>query len=166
MVRTWKSGVPRQGWLALFLAFLPGLAAGEGYIGMGTGYAGLRPDDQDLVQLSGEYWGPSPWWLLRPFAGLGMDELGDGAFFAGALLDYPLGGRWFLVPSFGPTLYWHNGGFDLGLPLEFRSGLELAYSRRNGQRFGLGVYHVSNANLGDRNPGVEMFALWWRFPIP
>jgi lipid A 3-O-deacylase len=53
-------------------------------------------------------------------------------------------------------LYFDNGGFDLGHPIEFRSGIELGYETKAGWRFGLGYDHRSNTGIfANRNPGVE-----------
>ncbi len=54
-----------------------------------------------------------------------------------------------------PGLYADNGGFDLGGPIEFRSGIELGYEGRNGWRYALSYDHRSNAGLYDKNPGIE-----------
>lgn len=153
--------------LFLLLVLMPGVSAGQGeaLLGVGGGQAGLRPDDRDLAHGSLELWGSAWRGLFRPMIGAWRDELGDGAVFAGVAMDYPLSPHWRLIPSFAPSYYQRGKGFDLGLPLEFRSGLELARRWSNGHRLGLGIYHVSNANLGDRNPGVELLSLWWRIPL-
>lgn len=54
-------------------------------------------------------------------------------------------------------LYAKNGGFDLGVPIEFRSGVELGYENDAGWRFAVGYDHRSNTGIfGGINPGVEM----------
>ncbi len=60
---------------------------------------------------------------------------------------------------------------QLGHPLEFKSGLDLMYRFRNDVRIGAGLYHISNAALGDhpshgtRNPGVEVLMLKYQIPF-
>ena len=61
-------------------------------------------------------------------------------------------------------LYAENGGFDLGGPIEFRSGLELGYENRKGWRFGLSYDHRSNTGIFARNPGIE--TVMFRVSIP
>jgi hypothetical protein len=63
------------------------------------------------------------------------------------------------VPFTGAGLYEEGDGKDLGGPVEFRSGLEVAV--RAGARWwvGLSYYHLSNAVLYDRNPGEESLVL-------
>ena len=60
---------------------------------------------------------------------------------------------------------------QLGHPVEFKSGLDFMYRFRNDVRVGAGLYHISNAALGDhpshgtRNPGVEVLMLKYQIPF-
>lgn len=63
-----------------------------------------------------------------------------------------------------PGLYFDNGGFDLGGPIAFRSGIELGYETRQGWRMALSYDHRSNAGIYDENPGVE--TVQFRVSIP
>lgn len=63
-----------------------------------------------------------------------------------------------------PGLYFDNGGYDLGGPIEFRSGIELGYENRKGWRFGLSYDHRSNAGIYDNNPGIETVAFHVSIP--
>lgn len=56
-------------------------------------------------------------------------------------------------------LYSRGTGVDLGGPIEFRSGIEVAYRMESGMRLGLGWDHRSNLEIYSRNPGVEMMHL-------
>ena len=62
-------------------------------------------------------------------------------------------------------VYADNGGFDLGGPIQFRSGIELGYENRNGWRFGLSYDHRSNAGLYANNPGSSRRCMF-RVSIP
>ncbi|RYG89757.1 acyloxyacyl hydrolase [Loktanella sp. IMCC34160] len=64
-----------------------------------------------------------------------------------------------------PGLYAPNDGFDLGGPLEFRSGIEFGYETRSGVRFGLAYDHRSNADIFAQNPGIETVQLRVSFPM-
>ena len=44
---------------------------------------------------------------------------------------------------------------DLGNDAEFYSQLRLEYKLENGAKIGLGIGHISNADIGDHNPGAE-----------
>ena len=63
-----------------------------------------------------------------------------------------------------PGLYLDNGGFDLGGPIEFRSGIEVGYENDRGWRFGLSYDHRSNAGIYDDNPGIE--TVQFRVSVP
>lgn len=62
-------------------------------------------------------------------------------------------------------LYSRGTGVDLGGPIEFRSGIELAYHLENGMRLGLGWDHRSNLEIYARNPGVEMVHVRLSIPL-
>jgi len=54
---------------------------------------------------------------------------------------------------------------DLGSPLEFRSSIEVGVRLSHGQRLSLLLYHLSNAGLGYRNPGVEVLGIGYSFGL-
>jgi len=62
-------------------------------------------------------------------------------------------------------LYSRGTGVDLGGPIEFRSGIEVAYHLENGMRLGLGWDHRSNLEIYSRNPGVEMVHVRLSIPL-
>ncbi|MFW2589046.1 acyloxyacyl hydrolase [Sagittula sp. SSi028] len=64
-----------------------------------------------------------------------------------------------------PGLYFDNGGFDLGGPIEFRSGVEVGWEARNGLRMALSYDHRSNAGIYDENPGIETVAFHVSVPL-
>jgi lipid A 3-O-deacylase len=68
------------------------------------------------------------------------------------------------TPNFEPGIYFAGVGRNLGCPIEFRSGLELCFEERRGIRFGFQVFHISNARLGNHNPGVNACVLIIAFP--
>ncbi len=102
---------------------------------------------------------------LKPFAG--FEATSDSALYAlgGILLDVSLGDRFVLTPSFGAGLYADGDGPDLGHTIEFRSQLELGYRFDNESRISAAFSHISNASLGDQNPGVEILSVYYHFPL-
>ena len=48
--------------------------------------------------------------------------------------------------------------------IEFRTTLEISYEMQNKNRIGLSFSHISNANLGNKNPGVEIISLSYQIP--
>ena len=61
------------------------------------------------------------------------------------------------TPSFAPGLYHEGDGKDLGHVLEFKSEVQFSYASSNKTSFGLSYNHVSNASLGDKNPGANSY---------
>lgn len=100
---------------------------------------------------------------VQPWAGFEINT--DSALWAGAglLYDYPLSEQWHLVPSFGAGLYDPgDSDLDLGSSIEFRSQIELAYVFENRHRIALALSHLSNARLGEDNPGTEVVSIYWQ----
>ena len=62
-----------------------------------------------------------------------------------------------IYPSFAPGYYEKGDGKDLGHVLEFKSELQLSYSASENSSFGISYNHVSNASLGDKNPGANSY---------
>ncbi|MEM9558459.1 MAG: acyloxyacyl hydrolase [Acidobacteriota bacterium] len=97
---------------------------------------------------------------LTPMIGLSASEDGNYWGYVGARYDFDLGERWRLSPSFAVTAYEDGSGKRLGGVLEFRSGIELSVDTDAG-RFGLLLYHLSNAGIYDFNPGSESLVVTW-----
>ena len=62
-----------------------------------------------------------------------------------------------LTPSFAPGLYHEGDGKDLGHILEFKSEIQFSYELSNDTSIGLSYNHLSNASLGDKNPGANSY---------
>ena len=86
-------------------------------------------------------------------------------FYAGIRIDLYLTDKIVVTPSFAPGLYERGDGKELGHIIEFRSGLDLAYRRKNGARIGAEVHHLSNASLDENNPGTETFLFTYSIPL-
>ncbi len=109
---------------------------------------------------------------LKPFAGIEMTS--DSAFYliSGIYLEDNLGelmlgekNKWIFTPSFGLGYYDDGNGKKLGNKLEFRTTLEVSYQLMNLDRIGISFGHISNANIGDKNPGVEIISLSYQKPF-
>ena len=61
------------------------------------------------------------------------------------------------TPSFAPGLYHKGDGKDLGHVLEFKSEVQLSYELSKSSSLGISYNHVSNASLGDKNPGANSY---------
>ncbi len=112
--------------------------------------------------------GPSSYefFNIKPFAGI--EGTSDSAYFliAGVYLEDNIGtlltgesSNFIFTPSFGTGYYKDGDGKKLGNSIEFRTTLEISYQLKNNNRIGLSLGHISNANLGANNPGVEILSL-------
>tara|TARA_B110000003_G_C16466123_1_gene463850 strand:+ start:300 stop:806 length:507 start_codon:yes stop_codon:yes gene_type:complete len=61
-----------------------------------------------------------------------------------------------VVPSFSVGLF-HSieKGKEMGFPIEFKSEVELYYDLSQDSYLGLSWNHISNADIGDKNPGAD-----------
>ena len=66
-------------------------------------------------------------------------------------------GSFYFTPSFAPGLYHEGDGKDLGHVLEFKSEVQLSYKTSVSTNFAVSYNHVSNASLGDKNPGANSY---------
>ena len=109
---------------------------------------------------------------LKPFAGIEVTT--DSALYVlgGIYLEDNLGklltgnqNKWNFTPSFGLGYYDDGEGKKLGNKLEFRTTLEMSYQLKNDDRIGISLGHISNANIGNKNPGVEIISLSYQKPF-
>lgn len=109
--------------------------------------------------------------FLKPF--IGLEYTGDSAsyFLTGFYLDDNLGqlfqgktNNFIFTPSFGVGYYDNGSGKNLGNDVQFRTTLEVSYILMSKNRIGLSIGHISNANLGDKNPGAEIISLTYQVP--
>ena len=66
-------------------------------------------------------------------------------------------GSFFFTPSFAPGLYHEGDGKDLGHVLEFKSELQISLDMSESSQFGFSYNHISNASIGDKNPGANSY---------
>ncbi len=105
------------------------------------------------------------WYTVRPTLGLMMTIRGVTYLYGGFGLEWILKDRLVFSPNFAAGWYRPGGGKDLHYPLEFRSGIELAWRFRTYARVGIHYYHISNASLGRKNPGAESLVLFFAIPL-
>ena len=139
------------------------------YIKLGAGYYDLTDDEQaaefDLSVQPDWVWSVTDWWDVGPHAGvLGTTDAALYGY-AGILFDFKVTDWFYITPSTAAGLYKKGDGKDLGNTVEFRSGVDFNYQFENEARLGLGIYHISNAGLGTKNPGVETLQLSVSIPV-
>jgi hypothetical protein len=171
--------------LFIFILFKTNLLFAEGYDVFGIGMYGVKFDgssSNNAVDLRYERRfnnsliniGPKEdnFFYLKPFAGIELTT--DSAFYliSGIYLEDNFGdlltgieSNWIFTPSFGLGYYEDGDGKKLGNSIEFRTTLEVSYQLQNSDRIGISFGHISNANIGNKNPGVEIISLSYQKPF-
>ena len=78
--------------------------------------------------------------------------------YTGAQAEYDLG-SFTITPSFAPGYYSSGDGKDLGHVLEFKSEIQMSLNLSDTTEFGMSYNHISNASLGDKNPGANSYMI-------
>ena len=93
---------------------------------------------------------------LSPITGFMTTTDSTSYLYTGVQAQYNIG-KLNLTPSFSPGLYSMGDGKDLGSPLEFKSELQLSIDILPGTTLGYSQSHLSNAGIGDKNPGADSY---------
>ena len=124
--------------------------------------------DKSLINIGPE---EDNFFFLKPFFGVEYTNDSASYFLTGIYFEDNLGelfegnkSKFFFTPSFGAGIYNDGSGKKLGNDLQFRTSLEVSYELNNKNRIGISFSHISNANLGDKNPGVEILSLSYHIP--
>tara|TARA_B100001123_G_C14870885_1_gene851915 strand:+ start:119 stop:646 length:528 start_codon:yes stop_codon:yes gene_type:complete len=95
---------------------------------------------------------------LSPITGAFLTEKNAVYLYTGVQAEYELG---FLTitPSFAPGYYNYGNGKDLGFPLEFKTEVQMSFDINDSTHLGMSYNHISNASLGNKNPGANSYML-------
>jgi len=93
---------------------------------------------------------------LSPITGALITTDNAGYIYTGIQAQYKIGALNF-APSFTPGLYYEGDGKDLGHLLEFKSELQISLDLSKTSELGFSYNHLSNASLGDKNPGANSY---------
>ena len=93
---------------------------------------------------------------LSPITGALITADSAGYIYTGVQAQYKLGVLNF-TPSFTPGLYFEGDGKDLGHLIEFKSELQISLDLSRSSELGFSYNHISNASLGDKNPGANSY---------
>ena len=93
---------------------------------------------------------------LSPITGAMITADNATYFYTGVQAQYKIGALNF-TPSFAPGYYNEGDGKDLGHALEFKSEVQLSLELPKESQFGFSYNHLSNASLGDKNPGANSY---------
>ena len=116
-----------------------------------SGVIGLQHQNDDLFRES--FLGQ-----LSPITGGFFTEKNAFYFYTGAQAEYDLG-LFTITPSFAPGYYNSGNGKDLGSALEFKSEVQMTLNLSDSTEFGMSYNHISNASLGDKNPGANSYMI-------
>ena len=116
-----------------------------------AGLFGLQHQNEDLFRKS--FLGK-----LSPISGGFLTEKNAIYLYTGVQAEYELG---FLTitPSFAPGYYNYGDGKDLGSSLEFKTEVQMSFDISDSTHLGMSYNHISNASLGDKNPGANSYML-------
>ena len=114
-----------------------------------AGVLGLQHQNDDLFRNS--FLGK-----LSPITGGFLTEKSAFYLYTGAQAEYNLG-LITITPSFAPGYYNSGDGKDLGSALEFKSEIQVSLDLSDSTELGISYNHISNASLGDKNPGANSY---------
>lgn len=138
----------------------------QSYISGGIGYYDVL-DNDGAADFRLEYRPDSELiWKFKPWVGTEITSEGSTWTGGGIVFDAMVDDNIYIAPSFGAGLYTQGGSDkDLGSAIEFRSQLEGGYQFDNGHRVGAAFGHISNASIGDDNPGTEILNVYYHVPV-
>jgi hypothetical protein len=93
---------------------------------------------------------------LSPITGGMITDANATYFYTGVQAQYTIGAIE-ITPSFAPGYYNEGNGKDLGHALEFKSEIQLSLELPKQSQIGFSYNHLSNASLGDKNPGANSY---------
>ena len=93
---------------------------------------------------------------FSPITGVLITADNAGYIYTGVQAQYKIGAL-NITPSFTPGLYHEGDGKDLGHMLEFKSEIQLSLDLSKTSELGFSYNHISNASLGDKNPGANSY---------
>ena len=117
--------------------------------GQRAGLFGMQHQNENLTRNS--FLG-----TLSPVTGFMITENNAGYVYTGVQAQYSIG-KLNITPSFSPGLYGEGDGKDLGHVLEFKSELQLSLDLFSNSQLGFSYNHISNASLGEKNPGANSY---------
>ena len=110
---------------------------------------GLQHQNENLIRES--FLG-----TLSPITGAMITADNAAYFYTGVQAQYKIG-IFDVTPSFTPGIYEKGDGKDLGHLVEFKSEVQLSLNLLENSQFGMSYNHISNASLGDKNPGANSY---------
>lgn len=129
---------------------------------------GTPPHNDTSEMLNLEFYsGKKLFDLVKPFGGILVTSANTYYAYGGFGIDgyYTKKKNIILTPSVACGYYKDGSEIKAGNPMEFYIGIDLFYRFRNNVRLGMGIFHISNADSGYRNPGSETLLLKYQIPL-
>ena len=136
------------------------------YLSFSTAIFDVLQNDIPSFEGRIEYRVNSAKWPLKPLTGFMANTDGGRYIYAGLFFEISITDFFSLIPSFAPGFYIKNFSKDLHSLLEFRSQIEAIVTLSKNLIAGFSFNHISNASLGETNPGVESIAITVQLPVP
>ena len=95
---------------------------------------------------------------ISPITGAMITADNAAYVYTGIQAQYTMG-KINITPSFTPGLYEQGDGKDLGHIVEFKSEVQLSLNLFENSQLGMSYNHISNASLGDKNPGANSYII-------
>lgn len=126
-----------------------------------------RDSAHETVEGGLEYRFPDQYYGLRPTVGILGNADGAMYGYAGINWDLPIKSIEPIVitPGVKVGAYSRGDSKDLGYGVEFHDSIEVTYKFDSGQRVGAALAHMSNASLGNKNPGTEIVQAVYSLPF-
>jgi len=93
---------------------------------------------------------------ISPITGALITADNASYIYTGIQAQYKIGNL-NITPSFTPGLYHEGDGKDLGHLVEFKSEVQISLDIFKDSELGFSYNHISNASLGDKNPGANSY---------
>jgi len=93
---------------------------------------------------------------ISPITGAMITADNAAYIYTGVQAQYQMG-KIDITPSFTPGLYNEGNGKDLGHVVEFKSEVQVSLNFKENSQFGMSYNHISNASLGEKNPGANSY---------
>ena len=94
---------------------------------------------------------------ISPITGGFITENSAAYIYTGVEWNYDMGSKMTFTPSFTPGLYSEGNGKDLGHIVEFKTEVQASYAISESSSFGMSYNHISNASIGEKNPGANSY---------
>ena len=138
----------------------------EPQLRIGVTLVGIDTDEGPWPAAEFTYIGTTPrLWRAGVIGGFFASARGTLYGFGGVQLPVPLPLGMLARPSFSLGLYEKGRGMELGHVVEFRSSFVLERTISDRVTVSAMFYHLSNAGVGFKNPGLEAVGVAFAVPI-